>query len=146
MFQTIKLLRTALRNTTAALHAAKDGSSTKSASASQEIVFSVEHAASSITDAFGITDQRQQIIPSPGSLQHSLESSSGNFPVSAQKDVPYTTIGNAEETNVSKQSKDQVVSDDLSPPKMSAGSTDVPGVLQMCDSNSHTLTESTIRK
>ena len=56
MFQTINLLQTALRNATAALQAAKDGSSTKSASASQEIVFSVEHAASSITDAFGITD------------------------------------------------------------------------------------------
>ena len=139
-------MQTALRNATAALQAAKNRSSTKFASASQEIVFSVEHAASSITDAFGITDQRQQIIPSPGSLQHSFESRSGNFSVPAQKDIPNISIGNAEETNVPTQSKDQIVPVNLSPPKMTADSTDVPGELQMCDLNSHTLTESTIGK
>ena len=88
MFQTIKLLQTALRNAKAALQAAKDGSSKKYASDLQEIVFSVEYAASSITDVFGKTDQQQQIIPSPGSLQHSFESGSGTFPVPVQKDIP----------------------------------------------------------
>ena len=140
------MLQTALSNVTVALQAAKNGSSTKSASASQEIVFSVEHAALSITDVFGITDQRQKIIPSPGSLQHSLESKSGNFSVPAQKDIPNISFGNAEESNVPTQSKDQDVPANLSPPKMTADSTDFPGELQMCDPNSHTLTESIIGK
>ena len=139
-------MQTALSNATAALHATKDGNSTKSASALQEIIYLVEHAVLSITAAFGKTDQRQQIIPIPGSLQHILESSSGNFPVPAQKDIPNILIGNAEETNVPTQSKDQVVPVDLSPPKMTADSTDVPGELQMCDSNSQTLAESAIEK
>ena len=86
------------------------------------------------------------MIPSNGSFQHSFESSSGKFLVPAQKDIANIFIGNAEETNVPMQSKDQVVPVDLSPPKMTADSTDVPGRLQMCDSNSQTLTESTIRK
>ena len=127
LFQSIKLLQTALSNVTAELQAAKDGNITKSASDSQESIFSVKHAASSITDAFRIIDQLQKIIPSPGSAQHSLESSSGNFPVPAQKDIPNILIGNAEETNVPTQSKDQVVPVDLSPPKTTADSTDVPG-------------------
>ena len=68
------------------------------------------------------------------------------FSCSGSKDIPNISIGNAEETNVRTQSKDQVVPVDLSPLKMTADSTDVPGKLQMCDSNSHTLTESTIGK
>ena len=43
--------------------------------------------------------------------------------------VPNILIGNAEETNVPTQSKDQIVPVNLSPPKMTVDSTDFPGEL-----------------
>ena len=140
------MLQTALSNATAALQAAKDGNSTKPASASQDIIYSVENAALSITDAFGKTDQRHQIIPSPGSLQQSFESGSGNFLVPVQKNIPNISIGKPDKSNVVSKSKDLIKAVDLPPPKMPVDSIDVPGELQMSDSNSNTQTESTIGK
>ena len=52
-----------------------------SASASQEIIYSVEHAALSITDAFGKTDLQHEITPRPGSAQHSIELGSNTFAI-----------------------------------------------------------------